>query len=123
MFQGSNPYYIKLQVRNHNIPVKVVNLLNNGVYKPLQRTTDNFFVNNNQAPLVYPLVFPIQFQVQSIDGQIYNDTISSLQNGVVIQGNFQFKNINGSSNNNNSGHSSFISFYFIFFIIFGIFLQ
>jgi expansin (peptidoglycan-binding protein) len=97
VFQGSNPYYIKLQVKNHNIPVKVVRLLNENVLKPLQRTSDNFFTSSGN--IKFPMVFPIRIQVEAIDGQVFNDTISALTNDVDIGGTQQFGKLGGPPGN------------------------
>jgi len=89
MFQGSQQWYIKLQARNTNYPVKGINLYNGGSWKALQRTNDNFFISSGN--IVFPLATPIKVQVVSITGEIVTNTISSIVNDVVIDGNSQFK--------------------------------
>jgi len=87
-FQGSNPYYIKLQARNTVVPVYLISLQQNGAWVALARTPDNFFQANGGYN--FPLVFPLQIQVESVLGDLVTDTIQALTNDVVINGNVQF---------------------------------
>jgi len=103
MFQGSNQYYIKLQVRNTVVPIQSVQVKQGGQWIILQRTSDNFFVNPGNTPSG-GYTFPMPVSFTSIDQQTLMDSIPSLQNS-VIQGNVQFNNFQGvpSSGNKLSG--------------------
>jgi expansin (peptidoglycan-binding protein) len=89
LFQGSHEWYIKLQARNTNFPVKVINVFNSGVWKALQRTNDNFFTSSGN--IVFPLKTPFRVQVVSITGEIVESTINSIVNDQVLEGNGQFQ--------------------------------
>jgi len=86
MLQGSNDYYIKLQVRNTNVPVSSVNLVQDSIVTPLSRTSDNFF----QSSFSNNIQLPIHIQVTSIFGQTFDDVVPSLNNSQIFEGNFQF---------------------------------
>jgi len=91
LFQGSNTYYLKLQVRNHRIPIKAVDFLGkDGKYYSGQRTSDNFF----EVPSYpYPVTFPLQVRVTGLYGNPVIDKVPKLsttvmngQNGVQVTG-------------------------------------
>ena len=54
-FQGSNPWYIKLQARNTRIPTAGIEALVNGKYHCLTRQADNFFVGTGLDKFSVPL--------------------------------------------------------------------
>jgi len=100
MFQGSNPYYIKLQVRNHKIPVQSVEFKTpTGTYVAGQRSSDNFFIMSSgyPFPLTISVTNPLELRITSINGEVITDAITSLEsnNNVVLNGknNIQFVGI------------------------------
>jgi len=51
-FQGSNPYYVKVQVIDHRNPIYLIELdTGAGNFVPLDRTADGFFQYNSTSPL------------------------------------------------------------------------
>lgn len=85
-FQGSNPYYAKVQVRNHRNPVLRVEMRNpNGSYTPLERVDDNFFVYNG-----LPNVNRLTLRVTDIFGNVLSDSNIPIVNDVDIPGSGQF---------------------------------
>jgi len=87
-FEGSNPYYLKLQVVGHSVPVQSVQFVKGSTAYPGVRTTDNFFTLPSNFPT--PVTFPISINIVDTNGQKVSDTISSLSNDVLIQGKAQF---------------------------------
>jgi len=71
-FQGSNPYYLKMQVGNHRVPVKAVQFQKNGKWYNGQRTSDNFW---NPVGYPYPASFPLNVRVQGVNGQWVSDVV------------------------------------------------
>lgn len=81
-FQGSNPYYIKVQVRNHRNPIFRVELRNaDGSYTPLQRVSDNFFVRNGT-----PNLSAVSLRVTDIFGNQLTDSNIPIVNDVDMPG-------------------------------------
>eukprot|EP01121_Diplochlamys_sp_Union-15-3_P010469 TRINITY_DN293_c0_g1_i1.p1 TRINITY_DN293_c0_g1~~TRINITY_DN293_c0_g1_i1.p1 ORF type:complete len:318 (-),score=57.04 TRINITY_DN293_c0_g1_i1:40-948(-) len=96
--QGSHDYYIKLQIRNHKIPVESVKIEQSGTWKTLVRSDDNFFLSDGSVS--YPLQFPLPVQVVSIDGQTietefttYAEYQDANNQAVGIQKSVQFNGI------------------------------
>jgi len=83
-FQGSNSYYIKVQVVGHSIPIENVNFIVNGKYYAASRTQDNFW--NAPSSMSTPFSFPLTVQLISLDGQKLTDIIPNLANDVLISG-------------------------------------
>lgn len=86
-FQGSNSYYLKLQIRNARIPATGVEM-----YQPkshrwsaLHHTTDGFWVFGSD-PVDKPVVFPIQVRLTAANGQTVQDHVPRLGNDVVLHG-------------------------------------
>jgi len=81
-FQGSNAYYIKIQVRWTPLPVDSISV--NGL--TTTRTTDNFFVFSFGSP-----VTTLSVKTTLIDGQTYTENVNWISNGEVPSPtNFQF---------------------------------
>jgi len=92
-FQGSNSYYIKLQIRNHRVPVQGVSLQVGSSFTAMSRSSDNFFILSSGGPFSTPLTI----QVESIDGQQLTDTIASIgSDSQIFDGNVQFAPIGNS---------------------------
>jgi len=105
-FQGSNAWYIKMQVRNHRIPVQSVQFREpNGKFIKGSRTSDNFF----EVPSYpYPVSFPLAIQVQGLDGKWVDDTVPSMSSNTVNGlANVQLGSMNSASNAEAASDSSF----------------
>ncbi len=85
LFEGSNPFYIKLGVRNHRIAVTKLEIQTqpNAPFVTATRKTDNFFTCKS-CP--FPMKFPIAVRVTGANGQILQDRILTLTNGVLLGG-------------------------------------
>lgn len=85
---GSNPYYIQVQVRNHRYPVKSVEFKDTGnQYTLMQRGMDNFFTI---SPTVTPANGPFIFRITDILNNVIEETGVPLAAATEIQGNSQF---------------------------------
>ena len=95
LFQGSNPFYLKLGVRNHRIAIKALQIQSQAgtPFVTATRTTDNFFTC---SACPEPLEFPMTVRVMAVNGEIINDWIPELTNNVLLNGinNQQFLSIN-----------------------------
>jgi expansin (peptidoglycan-binding protein) len=88
LFQGSNPYYLKLQIRDHPYRVATLEVTwsGGGGFHAMTRTGDNFF-EYSQAQ---PIPFPITVRATDLYGHVLTDAIQDLVNDVVIAGHAQF---------------------------------
>jgi len=82
-FQGSNPYYLKMQVGNHRVPVRAVQFGKAGKWYNGQRSSDNFW---NPVGFPYPTTFPLAVRVQGAGGQWVTDSVKSLSTTPVTGG-------------------------------------
>jgi len=85
--QGSNPYYLKLQVIGSRIPITGVEFVIGGVNYPATRTQDNFWLNPSNAPT--PFVFPLEVLLTAYNGATLKDTIltdDSFTSSVLLSG-------------------------------------
>jgi len=87
-FAGSNPYYLKLQVVGHSVPVQSVEFVYGSTAYAGSRTSDNFFTLPGGFPT--PVTYPLTINVIDTNGQKVTDTISAMSNDVLIQGKAQF---------------------------------
>jgi hypothetical protein len=96
LFQGSNLYYIKLQVRNHRVPISKVEFQGtDSAWYPGARTPDNFWLVN---PFTYPFTWPLTVRVTSIAGHQVIDKVPEFGTGVVDGSNrVQLNSISSSS--------------------------
>ncbi|CAF1063288.1 unnamed protein product [Didymodactylos carnosus] len=88
-FQGSNPYYIKVQARNYRHPVSKFAIIQNGVRKYLSRTQDNFFIS--KGDINFPIYPPFVVELTSMKNEVLTDIISKFENGIAIVGGKQFE--------------------------------
>ncbi|MCB1582878.1 MAG: hypothetical protein R3E90_09560 [Marinicella sp.] len=95
LLQGSNPFFIKVGVRNHRIAPKSVQIKSqtNAAYVMATRTSDNFFTCTG-CPT--PHDYPMPIRILGINGQVIDDLIPALTNDVLQTGvnNQQFLSIN-----------------------------
>ncbi|KAK7116585.1 expansin-YoaJ-like [Littorina saxatilis] len=83
-FQGSNPWYIKLQVQNARLPVHMMEIDLNG-WQKMQHSADGFFLHSGG-----PIHGSFRVRVTAINGAQVIDTISGIHNDVIIHGKGQF---------------------------------
>ena len=88
-FQGSNPYYIKLQARDHRYGVVSMALQDSGgsAYQTMARSSDNFFVVSPAAPIDGAF----KVRLTSTSGEVLDQTLGGIDNNNVIAGTDQFK--------------------------------
>lgn len=86
-FQGSGPYYIKLQVRNARIPPTKVEIYQPKwrQWTPLAHTTDGFWTFGTE-PVERPVKPPFRIRLTAANGERIVDSVPDLVNGVVMQG-------------------------------------
>jgi len=95
MFVGSNPYYLKLQVRNTIIPALNLYILQGDNYVALLKTNDNFFTTLDSSAAT-PIAVPLSLKIESVAGSIVYDSIASIgADNTIIQGSVQFPSISG----------------------------
>lgn len=89
VFQGSNTYYLKLQVRGHRVALAGVEVqtTSKSGWIAGTRTSDNFFTFFD-AP--FPAVFPLPVRITAVTGQVLTDSITNLTNDVQLAGTVQF---------------------------------
>lgn len=85
LFEGSNPFYIKIGVRNHRIAVTQLEIQTRPdvPFVTATRKPDNFFTCKN---CTFPMKFPIAVRVTGVNGQILEDRVLKLTNGVLLDG-------------------------------------
>lgn len=85
LLQGSNPFYIKLGIRNHRIAVKAVQIKSqsSASYITATRTSDNFFTC---SACPKPLEFPMPVRIIGVNNQVIDDAVPSLTNDVLLSG-------------------------------------
>nr|KAG5696333.1 hypothetical protein BaRGS_027943 [Batillaria attramentaria] len=85
-FQGSNPYYIKLQVRNARIPVHLLEVQVHGSWQKMSHTADGYFTYTSG-----PVEGNLHVRLTAVNGAQITETIpGGIRNDVVIQGSHQF---------------------------------
>jgi len=105
LFAGSNPYYIKLQVRNTRIPALKLSIQQGSNWVSLPKTNDNFF--EGDGSLATPVSFPISIMIESVAGDVVYDTIASLGDGsALVDGLVQFPSVSNNTSTSSSGASS-----------------
>ncbi|MDC0710600.1 expansin EXLX1 family cellulose-binding protein [Stigmatella sp. ncwal1] len=83
---GSGPYsYFALQVRNHKVPIKSLEVMRGSNWETLTRENYNYFVGN---ALGFP---PLQVRVTATTGEVLEDTLNSIDGDVLQPGKAQFK--------------------------------
>ncbi|PVD19298.1 hypothetical protein C0Q70_19785 [Pomacea canaliculata] len=84
-FQGSNPYYVKLQVRNARLPVHVMEIEQGGSFHAMTHTGDGFFLYNGG-----PISGAFRVRLTAVNGAQITDTISGIVNDQILSGQNQF---------------------------------
>jgi len=83
-FQGSNAYYLKLQVVSHSLPLAKVQFVIGSTAYTATRSQDNFWVSPGGMPAANS--FPLTVKVFSTDGESVTDTVPALKNDVLQNG-------------------------------------
>jgi expansin (peptidoglycan-binding protein) len=86
--EGSSKWWTAIQIRNHRVPIAKVEYKKAGAYTDMPRTDYNYFVDTNG---VGDQPGGIALRVTAGDGQVLEDTVPSVQPGVVLPGSVQFK--------------------------------
>eukprot|EP00397_Hematodinium_sp_SG-2012_P030216 GEMP01031984.1.p1 GENE.GEMP01031984.1~~GEMP01031984.1.p1 ORF type:complete len:347 (+),score=68.14 GEMP01031984.1:411-1451(+) len=100
-FEGSNKWYLKVQVRNTLVPVKAVAICTQGTQcKALTRANDNHFLAQG-AGFSTPFPVNLELRLKSVTDEVVMDTISVPNLGAAtsaspITGTVQFTNAPGS---------------------------
>ena len=93
-FEGSNDYYLKLQVRNSYVPISKVELQNGGRYRQLSRTSDNHFEATG-GDFQTPFGSEMRIRITSVFGEQVTDDFDALPaentEDNPINGSAQFK--------------------------------
>lgn len=84
--EGSNPYWAALQLRNHRLPIKTLEWLRESTWVPLQRQPYNYFVESRGMG-----GGPVQLRVTALDGQVLEDTLPRITEGLLVDGAGQFE--------------------------------
>jgi len=79
-FQGSNPYYLKLQVVGHKLPLAKLEYVIGGVAHAATRSQDNFWVYSPSGAVTFPLTV----NIYATDGEKLTDKIGALTNDVLL---------------------------------------
>lgn len=82
-FQGSNTYYLKMQVVGHKLPLSKVEYVFGGKAYAATRSQDNYWVSNG---IPTPVTFPITVNVYATSGEKVTDTVASLINDKLQNG-------------------------------------
>jgi len=85
-FTGSNPWYVKLQARNIKVPVAGMEILKNGKYSCLKRTSDNYFTGDGLGKVD----FPMTVRVTAVTGEQREVVLPSMENDKNILSDVQF---------------------------------
>lgn len=89
-FQGSNPYYIKLQASNHRYGVAGMELLDEPTqaFVPMTRTADNYF--EILPPHPTSSTGPITVRLAATSGESVSQTLPDIMQTGTIPGSVQF---------------------------------
>lgn len=85
-FEGSNPYYLKLQVRDHRYGIQSVSVFHDGAYQPMTRGGDNHFIYTPGGPAVEP----INVRITATTGEVLQQSVGYIMNDVDLPGTAQF---------------------------------
>ncbi|XP_055865272.1 expansin-YoaJ-like [Biomphalaria glabrata] len=82
-FQGSNPWYIKLQIRNARIPITKALVRRNNNWVTMQRSQDGFWILSDGQPMPDG---PIGVRLTAANGYVMEDSIPRIDNSNVLEG-------------------------------------
>ncbi|KAL8583685.1 hypothetical protein ACOMHN_037408 [Nucella lapillus] len=84
-FEGSNPYYVKLQVRNSRIPVDVMEIDHNGWHQMRHSADGHFIFSGGPLP-----TNGFRVRLTAINGVQIIESISTIANNQILHGSHQF---------------------------------
>lgn len=91
-FEGTNAWYIKMQVRGHAVPLASVDMLIAGEWHSTSRTSDNFWILDSSAGFgsvsTNSEQHPLPVRLTSYDGVVVHDKVAmvSTANDVAVAG-------------------------------------
>ncbi|KAK3599344.1 hypothetical protein CHS0354_009839 [Potamilus streckersoni] len=87
-FQGSNPWYLKLQTRNSRLPATEVAMFQprSQRWEPMKRSADGFWLMGD-GNWEKPVQTPLRVRLTAPNGETIEDRIDKIHNDVVIYGN------------------------------------
>ncbi|MEO6572740.1 MAG: expansin EXLX1 family cellulose-binding protein [Polyangiaceae bacterium] len=83
---GTSQYWTAIQVRNHRLPIKSLEIKVGGAYTDVARVDYNYFVADKGAG-----AGPVSVRITAIDGQQLEDTLPAASSDVTNPGVGQFK--------------------------------
>jgi len=83
---GSNPWWTAVQVRNHRLPILKFEVDKGDGFVELARTEYNYFVDESGFGSE-----GVSVRITSIDGQTLTDTLPSVEENRVVDGDAQFE--------------------------------
>lgn len=83
---GTSQYWTAIQVRNHRLPIKQLELKKNGNYVDVPRESYNYFVASGGAG-----TGSVTVRITSVDGQQIEDTLPAATSDATAAGASQFK--------------------------------
>jgi expansin (peptidoglycan-binding protein) len=84
--EGSNPYWAAIQLRNHSLPIYKLEWQKDGAWIALQRQPYNYFVEPAGMG-----EGPVKLRVTALDGQVLEDTLPRITEGLLVDGASQFE--------------------------------
>uniref|UniRef100_A0A2C9LCA8 Expansin-like EG45 domain-containing protein n=1 Tax=Biomphalaria glabrata TaxID=6526 RepID=A0A2C9LCA8_BIOGL len=82
-FQGSNAWYIKLQIRNARIPITGVQIEKNGAWQTLTHSIDGYWLLSGGGAIADG---PIKVRMTAANGQVLEDMIPRIDNDHILEG-------------------------------------
>ncbi|XP_059142648.1 uncharacterized protein LOC131930253, partial [Physella acuta] len=82
-FQGSNPYYLKLQIRNARIPITGVQVHRSNAWVTMTHSSDGYWLLNDGHAMPSG-----QFDIRltAANGQVLNDAVPRIDNSHILEG-------------------------------------
>uniref|UniRef100_A0A2C9M9B3 Uncharacterized protein n=1 Tax=Biomphalaria glabrata TaxID=6526 RepID=A0A2C9M9B3_BIOGL len=85
-FQGSNPYYLKLQIRNARIPITGVQVHRNNVWVTMHHSGDGYWLLNDSQAMP---AGAFGIRLTAANGHVLEDTVPRIDNDHILEGGHQ----------------------------------
>ncbi|XP_059142649.1 expansin-YoaJ-like [Physella acuta] len=82
-FQGSNPWYIKLQIRNARIPITGVEIQKNGGWVTPTHSPDGYWILSGGGAMPDG---PFRVRLTAANGQVLEDSVPRIDNDNILEG-------------------------------------
>ncbi|KAK0056406.1 expansin-YoaJ-like isoform X1 [Biomphalaria pfeifferi] len=82
-FQGSNPYYLKLQIRNARIPITGVQVHRNNVWVTMHHSGDGYWLLNDSHAMP---AGAFGIRLTAANGHVLEDTVPRIDNDHILEG-------------------------------------